>query len=153
MLSYCIPLAYATGWLCHHQTSSYELDDRNSFGGKRPFAVASSPALESTHPLVQWLCEITCVHLVPTFRTRGAFLYFSVYHHRVTLNNVNAIILRFIAHIIPEGTQTMVFTLFIFRPLTFETILIASSSVCSLLFFLIFECLFLFFVCGAWFVI
>jgi hypothetical protein len=146
-------LAYETGWLCHHQTTSYELDDRNSFGGKRCFAVALSLALEPTHPLIQWLREITCVHQVPTFRTRGAFLYFSVYRHRVTLNNVNAIIRRFIAHIIPEGTQTMVFPLFIFRPSTFETILIASSSVCSLLFFLLFECLFLLFVCGAWFVI
>ena len=77
---------------------------------------------------VQWIREITCVHLVPTFRTHGTCQYFSVYRHRVTLNNVNAIILRFVAHIIPEGTQTMVFPLFIFRPLTFETILVASSS-------------------------
>jgi len=148
-------LAHATGWLCHHQTTSYELDDRNSFGGKRTFAVASNPVLEPTHPLIQWLREITCVHLVPTFRTDGAFVFFSVglYLHRVTLNNVNVIILRFIAHAIPEGTQTMVIPLFTFRPLTLETILIASSSVCSLLFFLLFECLFLFFVYGAWFVI
>lgn len=146
-------MAYGTGWPCHHQTTSYELDDRNSFGGKCTFAVASSPALESTHPLIQRLLEITYVHLVPTFRTHCVFLYFSVYRHRVTLNNVNAIILRFIARVITEGTQTMVFPLFIFRPQTFETILIASSSVCSLLFFLLFECLFLFFVCGAWFLI
>jgi hypothetical protein len=93
LLSYCIPLAYAMSWLCHHQTTSYELCDRNSFGGKCTFAGASSPDLEPTHPLIQWLREITRVHLVPTFRTHGAFLYFSLYRHRVTRNNVNAIIL------------------------------------------------------------
>jgi hypothetical protein len=146
-------MAYGTGWPCHHQTTSYELDDRNSFGGKCTFAVASSSALEPTHLLIQWLREITYIHLVPTFRTHGVILYLSVYRHRVTLNNVNAIIVCFIARVITEGTQVMVFPLYIFRPLTFETILIASSSVCSLLFFLLFECLFLFFVCGAWFLI
>jgi len=42
----------------------------------------------------------------------------------MTLNNVNAIILRFIARVITEGTQTMVFPLFIFRPLHLKQFLL-----------------------------